>query len=57
MRIFILLAIAALMIPACASSYAAKCNEWHPYKSWAELKIGAVERHDVYRCVSFAEVP
>ena len=55
--VFALALIAAMLLTGCASSYAAKCGEWHPYKTWYELQWGAVERYDVYRCVYFNEVP
>jgi hypothetical protein len=57
MRLFLLLFIAATMLPACASSYASKCVEWMPKSSHYELKIGGVDRVDIWRCTSFSEVP
>lgn len=57
MRIIAILLIAVTLIPSCASSYAAKCMEWQPKSSHYELKIGAVDRVDIYRCTAFSEVP
>jgi len=57
MKVFLLLIFAALMLPACASSYGKKCVQWRAKGSHYELKIGAVDRVDTYRCTAFSEVP
>ena len=57
MRVFLLLMFAAMMLPACASSYASKCVEWMPKESHYELTIGSVRRVDTWQCTSYSEVP
>jgi hypothetical protein len=53
----LLLVLFAVLLQSCASSYASKCSEWQHKSSSYELRIGAVDRVDIYRCTGFSEVP
>jgi outer membrane biogenesis lipoprotein LolB len=53
----LLVLIAILLLPACASVAGQKCVSWEPKESHYEMKIGAVDRVDRWRCVEFSEAP
>jgi hypothetical protein len=57
MKVFLLLIFAALMLPACASSYGKKCVQWRAKGSHYELHIGSVRRVDTFSCTAFSEAP
>jgi hypothetical protein len=57
MRLFLLLFIAATMLPSCASKFQDACVEWELTNSYPVLQWGTVERHDIYTCLSYARVP
>jgi hypothetical protein len=57
MRLFLLLFIAATMLPGCLSGVASKCNEWQTKHSFYQMGFAVLERHDISVCTSFSEVP
>ncbi len=57
MRLFLLLFIAATMLPACASKFSDSCERWELSNSYPVLQWGVVERHDIYTCLSYSRVP